>query len=162
MTTTETAGEGEPTRTGPSPAQLFTTLPERIQTKIQIADCWLWFGCTTADGYGRLTWNRQVHNAHRVVYELLVGPIPTGLQVDHLCFVKNCVNPAHLQPVTQAENRRRWMKTHTHCPHGHEYTPQNTAIMKSSGGRVCRECERLRSIRRRREAKIIREMALCL
>jgi hypothetical protein len=74
--------------------------------------CWIWTGVINHNGYGRYTYARPdgrslASRAHRIAYELLVGPIPDGLQLDHLCRVKACVNPAHLEPVTQDENMRR-------------------------------------------------------
>lgn len=82
--------------------------------------------------------------AHRYVYELEVGPIPEGLEIDHLCRVRNCVNPAHLEAVTHAENIRRgtqgeWSKAKTHCPSDHPYNAANT-VLNSRGTRVCRIC----------------------
>lgn len=69
--------------------------------------CWLWVGSKTHDGYGNLKRGGRIYVVHRYVYELVAGPIPEGLELDHLCFVRNCVNPEHLEPVTGAENRRR-------------------------------------------------------
>jgi len=69
--------------------------------------CWLWTGHLTDDGYGRLGINGQLVLAHRFAYELLVGPIPEGLHLDHLCRVRHCVKPDDLEPVTPAENVRR-------------------------------------------------------
>ena len=90
----------------------------------------------------------QIVSAHRVVYEHFHGPIPVGLQLDHLCRVHNCVNPDHLEPVTSKENLHRG-DTHaarnaakTHCPKQHEYTPANTYVYQ--GKRLCRECRRAR------------------
>jgi hypothetical protein len=72
-------------------------------------DCWLWTGALDRDGYGRVTVNGQGGKmAHRIAYELAVGPIPEGLTLDHsVCGVTRCVNPAHMEPVTNAENARR-------------------------------------------------------
>lgn len=69
--------------------------------------CWLWTDATSWNGYGRFYTGSRVMSAHRLSYELAVGPIPDGLQIDHLCRVRACVNPAHLEPVTLAENIRR-------------------------------------------------------
>ena len=78
--------------------------------------------------------------AHRVAYELQVGPIPVGLQLDHLCRVRSCVNPAHLEPVTSAENTRRGLRAmKTHCPQGHPYAGENLLI-RPTGQRRCRTC----------------------
>jgi hypothetical protein len=101
--------------------------------------CWLWDGPTNRHGYGmtsRKTWGESL--AHRAFYNHFVGPIPEGLHIDHLCRARMCVNPSHLEPVTQDENNRRMVLTITHCKHGHEFTPENTHIGPS--GRRCREC----------------------
>jgi hypothetical protein len=102
--------------------------------------------------------------AHRVVYEALVGPVPEGLELDHLCKESRCVNPAHLEPVTHAENVRRgrgWGGQNarkTHCPSGHPYEGDNL-ILQKRGGRLCRTCQneysREASRRRRQERKAI-------
>ena len=79
----------------------------RFFAKVEIGDCWLWVGLLDEDGYGRHAHFWQVHRAHRWLYEYLVGPVPDGLQLDHLCRVRHCVNPDHLEPVTGAGNLRR-------------------------------------------------------
>lgn len=120
--------------------------------------CWIWTGTIDLKGYGRLWRDGKSHKAHRLFYEKLVGPIPDGLHIDHLCMVKSCVNPAHLEPVTLAENNRRAFKAgrgnpanlarRTHCNHGHEFTPENTAHYnhnRSPEARTCRECQRIRN-----------------
>lgn len=86
--------------------------------------------------------------AHRYAYELLVGPIPEGLHIDHLCRVRLCVNPAHLEAVTCHENNRRSTSPtavnakKTHCPRGHEYTEENTYFAPPDGRRMCKPCAR--------------------
>ena len=98
------------------------------------AGCWMWTG-RQIKGYGQY----GSRLAHRVAYLLLVGPIPDGLEIDHTCRRPLCVNPAHLEPVTRAENQRRRSEAQTHCKHGHEFTPENTYRMRH-GGRKCRAC----------------------
>lgn len=81
---------------------------ERFDLYVEKTDtCWLWIGSRTHDGYGLFGADNRRTGAHRFSYEFHVGPIPDGLQLDHLCYVRNCVNPAHLEPVTAAENGRR-------------------------------------------------------
>lgn len=80
-------------------------LPERLFDKVDVtATCWLWTGSINNAGYGRISVNNRPKYAHRVMYELVVGPIPDGLHLDHLCRVRHCVNPDHLEPVTNREN----------------------------------------------------------
>lgn len=101
--------------------------------------CWLWPGSLRSAGYAQVKWQGRPTLAHRVAYELLVGPIPDGLELDHTCNVVRCVNPAHMEPVTHAENRRRSQERRTRCRHGHEYTPANT-YHDPNGVRHCRTC----------------------
>lgn len=83
--------------------------------------------------------------AHRVAYEEIMGPVPEGLELDHLCRTRSCVNPSHLEPVTHRENMNRGdvaTRRKTHCPKGHPYDEENTGIY--NGYRNCRACARLR------------------
>ncbi len=101
--------------------------------------CWLWTGHLNRKGYGVL---RQ-QSAHRAAYELFVGPIPAGLQIDHLCRVRCCVNYQHMEVVTLQENVKRGVvgifhRSKTHCPKGHPYDHANTIL--HNGERRCREC----------------------
>src|SRR5690348_8963192 len=89
--------------------------------------CILWSSTLTHDGYGRFYTEGKIVMAHRFAYEALVGPIPEGLQMDHLCRVRSCVNPRHLEPVTARENALRGIGPavkfgkRTHCGRGHPY-----------------------------------------
>jgi len=103
--------------------------------------CWIWQGQRKAN-YGMYSGGLS---AHRVAYELMRGPIPEGLELDHLCRTPPCVNPDHLEPVTRQENWRRYIVTVTHCRNGHEFTPENTYRWVSPEGydrRFCRACNR--------------------
>jgi hypothetical protein len=107
--------------------------------------CWLWLGARGGH-YGSYYSDGKSVLAHRFAYEALVGPIPDGLQIDHLCRVRLCVNPAHLEPVTQRENILRGTgptavnARKTHCPKGHQYDEGNTRWYKNK--RWCRACHR--------------------
>ena len=123
----------------------------RVDRSVGPESCWLWLGPRNGKWqYGnfhdsRLTPPRW--RAHRFAYELLVGPIPEGLTLDHLCFNTLCVNPKHLEPVTMRENLMRGngfsakAARATHCPQGHPYDEANTRITPQ-GWRACRECAR--------------------
>ena len=110
-------------------------------------NCIVWTMRRDKWGYGYVMWEKRPRLVHRVVFEALRGPIPTGLELDHLCRNKSCANPDHLEPVTHAENCRRgngWSGLHarqTHCKYGHEFTPENTLTNKQNkNGRLCKTC----------------------
>lgn len=118
--------------------------------------CWLWSGTTYLGGYGRFTTEtRSQQAAHRWAYEHYRGPVPSGLQLDHLCRVRCCVNPDHLEAVTARVNTLRGRgrtsqnAAKTHCVRGHEFTPENTRILVT-GKRNCRECLKVLHKRRKR------------
>jgi hypothetical protein len=126
----------------------------RVFAKIDKQDgdgCWMWTGGMCANGYGGAYYKGRQTCAHRIVYEILVGPIPKGLQLDHLCKVRRCVNPLHLEPVTPQENtlrssapdaQRRRHSAQTHCKNGHIYSADNTytRIRKGYIIRQCKQC----------------------
>ncbi len=127
-------------------------LPKRFWSKAHVADngCWEWTGTKYTQGYGSFIVDGRRCPAHRVAYETLVGPIPEGLECDHLCRNRPCVNPAHIEPVTSSVNTLRGdhaQRRKTHCPQGHPYDEENTVHYR--GQRGCRACDR----ERRREAR---------
>ena len=128
----------------------------RFWAKVEKTDtCWLWTGRQAPDGYGTF-WGRVTTHVHRFAYITLRGPIPLGMQVDHLCKVRHCVNPDHLEAVSPRENTRRSAGApaanvlKTHCPRGHEYDLVNTYVDRR-GRRSCRACN-TENWRRRRES----------
>ncbi len=130
----------------------------RLLDKIYIDDngCWIWTSVIHKQtGYARFKFNGKMEPAHRVSYWLFVGEIPEGLDIDHLCRVRHCVNYNHLEPVTRQENLRRgenYRRNKTHCPSGHEYSTENTYIYQNR--RYCRECGRIDNRKRYWEKKL--------
>lgn len=147
-----------------------TDLPPRIASKIKVnpeSGCWEWQGAKHSCGYGRITTggsrspNMKVHYPHRIAYESVKGPIPQGLQIDHLCRNRLCVNPDYLEAVTQKENMLRGIgasainAAKTHCIRGHVLEGDNLQIPR--GGkwtwRRCHECYKLRKRKAWKDAK---------
>lgn len=150
-----------------------TPLADRLWSKAStrnVGECWLWTGYKDRHGYGELRAQGGRQRAHRVAYELTNGPIAEGLVIDHLCRVRHCINPAHLEPVTNAENVRRGdavkyrdeagrpigrpyqprgirMSDRTHCPQGHPYDEANTRHVTRRNGTKCRNCKKCESAR---------------
>lgn len=132
--------------------------------KVRADNCWLWSGAINDDGYGIL----RRKSAHRFSYEMHFGAIPKGMEIDHICCVRSCVNPRHLEVVSHTENvRRSWdrgQREHlrdrlgvsqaakTHCSHGHEYSIENTRI-DEAGRRRCRQCDNDKAKRYHRKMK---------
>jgi hypothetical protein len=115
-----------------------------------VGECWEWTRARASAGYGVMGFKGSVDCVHRVTYELLRGPIPAGLHIDHLCRNRPCCNPWHLEPVTREENNRR--STQTICRNGHPFSGDNV-IWNRNGGRQCRACRNARLRRRRREGQ---------
>lgn len=128
-------------------------MAQSIMAKLdRTGECWLWTGKTQA-GYGSVQVTEGIRTAHfrvhRLIYEAFVGPIPEGKYLDHLCRVKACANPKHLEPVTHGENVRRGWLYRTRisvCKRGHRMIPANvrTRVRETWTERSCRQCERER------------------
>ncbi len=128
---------------------------DRFWSKVdRTSGCWLWTATVNNQGYGMFGLAGSMVLAHRWAYEDMVGPIPEGLVIDHLCRVKPCVNPAHLETVTQRVNSQRGIvggrsgpnnanRLKTHCPQDHPYDEANT--YRDKNGRRCRTCARIRA-----------------
>lgn len=135
-----------------------------IMSKVtKTSDCWLWDGYKDKNGYGLVGVNNKVKGVHRAVYEMLVGAVPEGFELDHLCKVRNCVNPKHLEPVTKKENCLRsdspWAKNarKTHCLNGHIFDELNTYYYGK--GRSCRACSSARLLARKDHYNLNRRQA---
>lgn len=130
---------------------MIEMLMPRMQKKIKVtpSDCWEWTAATNR-GYGIIQVNGKARKAHRVAWETIRGPIPTGLVIDHQCRNTLCVNPDHLRVVTSrvntVENSRSVQALNaakTHCVKGHPFTDENTYLFTE--GRSCMECRRTTS-----------------
>jgi len=137
------------------------TVADRLRAKVVLTEdgCWVFTNNLTPGGYAKVRVGGRLQMAHRVSYETFVGPIPDGLQIDHLCRIRACVNPKHLEPVTRSTNVQRGLAgavshakamARTHCAHGHPWTPENTS--QGPRQRRCRACNR-EQLRRRRVAR---------
>lgn len=142
----------DPSRRRNSDADVLSLLLSSIEAD-PFGGCWLWAGALSRDGYGRIWFRQQATGAHRAAYTLFRGEIPADLTVDHLCRVTCCVNPAHLELVSNAENvRRSWVgrELRAHCRAGHPLSGTNLRIKGRE--RICRTCA-TESRRRRRAAE---------
>lgn len=118
------------------------TIPAQFADRIRPVDgCWIWTGSKQSAGYGNLRRAGESLLAHRVVYELLVGSIPSKHDLHHRCDSPACVNPAHLEPLTRSEHR--WRHARDTCKRGHPFDDENTRW--DHGKRQCRACDRLRA-----------------
>jgi hypothetical protein len=148
---------------------LSADIEERFLARVAKSEdgCWLWTSSRRAGGYGYFHFQGVRYRAHVWSYERYVGPIPNGLQLDHLCHTndpscagghdclhRRCVNPAHLEPVTAQENTLRGKSLQaanaakTHCSQGHPFDAENTHY-KPRGNRACRACQRAATARYR-------------
>ncbi len=137
----------------PHPKQTAATIYARC-VELPWSGCWIWMGRLNK-GYPKLSFENKTCGGHRVLYEMLIGPIPEGLTLDHLCKIPCCVNPAHLEPVTLSVNMKRADRTgmggyaqrkRTKCIHGHLFNDENTYWDKH-GYRSCKTCQRERERR---------------
>lgn len=133
-----------------APARIYGDDERRFWSKVNKTEtCWLWTGGRGGHGYGsfetRENGKRRTWGAHRWLYERVVGPVPDGLELDHLCRVRHCVRPDHLEAVTSRENVLRGVAPsavnarRTHCIHGHQFTADNIYVAKGRW-RQCRTC----------------------
>jgi hypothetical protein len=119
--------------------------------------CWIWMGHVSPNGYAKSKFGyksdgtRRTDTVHRQAYEYFVGPIPQGMDLDHRCRLRCCVNPDHLEPVTRSVNNKRGLLSalrpiRTHCKHGHALLPENVFFLKDRAGAMCRTCRRQRQL----------------
>jgi len=141
--------------------------PDRLLAKVRIdpdSECWVWTGALMPNGYGAFTvkidgkWKRCY--PHRISYEIHIGEIPKGLDIDHLCRNRACINPAHLEPVSRRENLARGetliakQLKQTHCKNGHLLDKSNLSAYKlKKGKRECLTCHRERERKRRQDLR---------
>ena len=138
---------------GPKPRNVIDRLCEKIVQDASTG-CWLWIGSIVNAGYGS-TWDlpkQRSREAHTVSYEAFIGPVPDNLTLDHLCRIRRCVNPTHLEPVTNVENVMRGEgfgavnSRKVVCSRGHPYNEENTYHWR--GQRCCRSCHAINELKR--------------
>jgi hypothetical protein len=137
------------------PIRGMSALPDRFWAKVDDSgECWLWTASLDPCGYGQFFYDGRPRKAHRVAYESECGPIPAGLELDHLCKTRHCVRISHLEAVTHRENLLRGdtfqasNAAKTHCKRGHAFNEKNTHHLPT-GGRKCRPCDMVRYFTRK-------------
>ena len=132
-------------------------LPVSFWERVEKTDtCWNWIGILGRGGYGQTPMQWKTRLAHRVAYEFLIGGIPDGLTLDHLCRNRKCVNPEHLEPVSMRENILRGKGVaslnakKTQCKNGHVFDEKNTCYNVSRNARICRICQVMRMRNKRK------------
>lgn len=133
---------------------------DRFNSHVEVHEhpggCHVWTAAVATRGYPQFWDGSRRVQAHRWIYEQRVGPIPDGLQVDHRCRNRRCVNPYHLEPVTGSENVRRGFSARgpkRFCKRGHEFTPENTYIFPKRQSKECRTCRQEIYLPRRKSSK---------
>jgi len=125
----------------------ISELPARIGSRLEVDEAdghWLWTGWTNNFGYPFVRWEGRDQPTYRIVWTLLVAPIPDGLEIDHLCVTPRCCNPGHLEPVTHAENQRRIAERFGRCRRmGHDWSDPRNVYTRRNGRRWCAECSRI-------------------
>lgn len=127
------------------------TIEDRLWSRFapdQETGCWNWTAAISAGSYGSIYYQGRMQKAHRISWTLTRGEIPGGLELDHLCRNRRCINPDHLEPVTRRENLARGIQSNQNmgkmfCIRGHEFTAENTRIKPGNGHRVCKTCMRM-------------------
>lgn len=126
-------------------------VPDRLRKFISVeGNCWIWTGALSTKGYGTAWWGGKCREVHAVLYDLLVGPVPDGFELDHKCRTPKCCNPGCLEPVTHQVNVLRGISfaavnaVKTHCPQGHLLAGDNLYIYR--GSRYCRACHKQHSL----------------